>query len=72
MSQLKFCVISFSRSLSPSHLTGVAQLQHSASAKPLFNQLSILNYEEIFNLECSKLVYEINNGNPSPIFDNFL
>ena len=45
--------------------------KRSASAKPLFNQLGILDFEDVFNLDCSKLIYDINNGNQSAIFDNF-
>ena len=44
--------------------------KHSASAKPLFNQLGILDFEEIFNLECSKLIYAIKHGKQSANFDN--
>ena len=45
--------------------------KYTASAKPLFTKLGILNFEQNFNLECSKLIYDIINGNQSAIFDNF-
>ena len=46
--------------------------KRSASSKPLFNQLGILDFEDAFNLECSKLIYDINNGNQNAIFDTFV
>ena len=44
--------------------------KRSARAKPLLSQLGILDFEEIFNLECSKLIYDI-NGTQSAMLDNF-
>ena len=44
---------------------------YTASAKPLFSQLGILGFQESFNSECAKLIYDILNGNQSTIFDKF-
>ncbi len=41
------------------------------TAKPLFNHLGILDFQESFNFECAKLIYDIINGNQSAIFDKF-
>ena len=43
----------------------------TASAIPLFHQMGILDFQEVFNFECAKLTFDIIKRNQSVIFDYF-
>ena len=42
----------------------------TASTKPLFHQMGILDFQEVINFECAKLAFDITNGNQGVIRDN--
>ena len=42
--------------------------ENTTSAKPIFKQLGILNFEDSFYLECAKLMYDIKKNSHNSIF----
>ncbi len=36
---------------------------YRSESKPLFSKLGLLNFEELYELEVAKLMYDINNDN---------
>ena len=45
--------------------------KYAASTIALFNKLGILDFIETFNLECARLIFDLNSVSQCAIFDRF-